>query len=137
MKPKAYISGPITGRAKLNIDSFRQAETILQNTGHNPVVPHDLFDGYDDQTAITWEQYMKVDLKVLLDCDMVVTLPDWHDSKGANIEVDLARKLNIPVVSILKIAHHDKENGVSISAKIGRKQKPNNISFSQINDKRI
>lgn len=108
MKLKAYISGPITGRPELNLPAFREAEQIAKAMNLHPIVPHDLFDGVDP-SGITWEQYMKTDLKVLLDCQMVITLEGWHESRGAMIEVDLARKLSIPVISIHKAMELSKE----------------------------
>lgn len=44
-----------------------------------------------------WEWYMRRTLQMMLDCDEIVLLPGWRDSKGARIERDLAEKLGMPV----------------------------------------
>jgi hypothetical protein len=44
-----------------------------------------------------WEDYMKHCLRTLLYCDAVYFWGDWQNSKGAKIEHDLAKALNIPV----------------------------------------
>ena len=38
----------------------------------------------------TWFDYMKVDIKALLECDYVYMLPGWKKSNGARIEKFIA-----------------------------------------------
>lgn len=91
-----YLSGPISGRENRNLKTFLIEAQRLKMLGFNVRIPHLIFQGRNTG-AYTWEQYMKECIPAMLKCDMVATLPDWHESKGACIEVDLARKLNIPV----------------------------------------
>jgi hypothetical protein len=107
MSPKVYISGPITGIQSNNIHAFRDAEEKIRSMGMIPVVPHDFFEGVDTQNFV-WEDYMKTCIKELMNCDAVVTIDGWNESRGAQIEVDLARKLGyevLPLVSAHKLAN--------------------------------
>ena len=66
----------------------------LNSIGFNPVNPIDVVPFSPDKT---WDDYMKGDLKAMLDCNAVLMLSDWIYSKGADIERDFALKLKIPV----------------------------------------
>jgi hypothetical protein len=43
----------------------------------------------------TWEDYLRYDVRVLSDCHAIFTLPDWHESPGANLEMIVAQSLGI------------------------------------------
>lgn len=99
MSKKIYISGPITGRIRNNVDAFRDAEFKLRQMGLNPLIPHDLFDHIDTRDY-DWEHYMRGCIKAMMDCELVVMLPDWAESKGAVVERKLAEDVKIPVYEI-------------------------------------
>jgi len=44
-----------------------------------------------------WTDYMKNDIRILLECDEAHFLPDWENSKGANIEHQLCLDLEIQI----------------------------------------
>lgn len=78
---------------------FNYAETfigsVLGYAVRNPIkFPHD-----HDRT---WEAYMKECLIFMVQSDAVYALPDWAESKGATIEVELAQKLGMPVYFDMK-----------------------------------
>lgn len=93
---KAYISGPITGKENYNTEAFNNAQAILEKEGYSVVNPLKL-------SLISpckkWNDYMRDDIKALMDCDIVFALDDWEGSKGANIEIETAISLEIPVYS--------------------------------------
>lgn len=101
MSKKIYISGPVTERPEQNIQEFRIVEMALRKLGHKPVVPHDIFDGIDTGD-FTYEDYLRHCIAAMCHCDEVVTLMDFHLSKGATIEVQIARTLNIPVHPVIR-----------------------------------
>ncbi len=101
-KGHIYISGPITGRSELNLPQFRSAEEKIKSFGMKPVVPHDLVEGLDTE-AFKWEDYMRICIKAMMDCEAVITLDDWEESPGACIEVQLARSLNMDVYHIVHL----------------------------------
>ena len=55
----------------------------------------------------SWEDYMRNDLKALLDCTHLALLPGWEKSKGAHLELHIAHRLAMGVFQydkLLKIA---------------------------------
>ena len=93
---KVYISGPITGIDFGNRFAFSCARNALELCGYEVVDPSDV--KLDDDA--TWADYMRADLKLLLDCDYIFMLEGWEDSKGARIERELAERLGIEQVDI-------------------------------------
>lgn len=91
-----YISGKITGlpieEAK---QKFAEAEAYLFSIGNTPVNPMKWVP-FDD--AKTWHDYMKEDIKLLLNCKAIYMLKNWQQSNGATIEHDLACKLGFVIM---------------------------------------
>ena len=46
----------------------------------------------------SWESYMREDLKALLDCTHIYMMKNWDTSRGAIIERNLAKDLNIEAI---------------------------------------
>lgn len=94
---KVYISGPITGLPYEEVEkAFSEAETRLQEQGYEVVNP--LNNGLPRES--TWNEHMRADLKLLLDCDAIYMLDGWTNSKGAEIEFNLAFDLRINIIKI-------------------------------------
>lgn len=94
-KPKVYISGPVTGRdmTECKVD-FNSAELWLTGLGYDVVNPL----AYDVIENGSWEDYMKRDLKLLLDCEYIYMLDGWEKSKGARMEIYIATELGIKIL---------------------------------------
>ena len=94
---KLYISGPISNPnneiVKANIAAFNAAEIQLDAAGHSVINP--VKNGVPDTSP--WLDHMRADIKMLMDCDGVAYLPGWENSRGAKIEMELARALGFPV----------------------------------------
>jgi hypothetical protein len=88
-----YISGPMSGYEELNFPAFAQAAERLRNDGHKVISPAEI-----EQPVKSWEACMKEDIKQLMDANTVAVLPGWEQSKGARIEVELARSLGMSIV---------------------------------------
>lgn len=93
---KVYISGPITGIAFGNRFAFMCARYALELCGYEVVDPSEV--QLDDEAS--WADYMRADLKLLLDCDFILMLDGWEDSKGARIERELAENLGIEEIDV-------------------------------------
>lgn len=104
-----YLSGPMRGIPRFNFPAFYEAEAFLGRLGMDVVNPakHDIqmypdiesWPGFetgdiaqcpqfDVRRAIMW------DLEQVADCTSIAVLPGWQSSKGANLEVSLARLLD-------------------------------------------
>ena len=91
---KIYISGKISGIEKEAIKIFQASEDYLIESGYQAVNPMKLNDEHDK----SWESYMKVCIKALCDCDRIYMISNWTDSRGAKIELEIAKHLGIEVI---------------------------------------
>ena len=90
---KVYIAGPMTGLPDFNFPAFHEAAARLRAMGHEVVSPAELHEDTDKP----WEFYMRAAIKALMDCTAVYALNGSSASKGASIELQLARNLGMPV----------------------------------------
>jgi len=92
---KIYISGAITGLdIEVAKEKFKQGEVVVREMGFIPINPLDLAQ-QDENT--TWLDYMRADIKVLVDCCGILMLDNWKDSKGAVVEYNLAKGLGLKI----------------------------------------
>lgn len=93
---RVYIAGKITG---LEYDDafakFAAAEKHLAERGFEPVNP---MRKTSEQAGLSWSDYMKEDIPYLLKCDAIYLLPDWKDSRGAQLEYTIARELGLIIM---------------------------------------
>ncbi|VVN88497.1 hypothetical protein PS718_01690 [Pseudomonas fluorescens] len=90
-----YLAGPMTGFEDFNFPAFNKMAAELRARGYvveNPA-EHGVVDGAD------WADYMAYDLTRLGLCGQVAVLPGWENSKGARLEVHIARELGMKVVN--------------------------------------
>ena len=98
-RKRIYIAGPMTGRPNYNRKAFIMAAGhISTNTDLIPVHTAWIRDG------LAWPEYMELAQDMLSLCDLVCVLPGWEQSKGAQIEVGLARDANLPVIELDRVA---------------------------------
>jgi len=102
---KVYIAGPMTGYEEFNFPQFFQAERELLALGHEPLNPA-WNNGASLEEAVenanydgrSWQDYMRKDMLSLAQADVVCVLEGWKKSKGAQLEVHIARQLDIPIM---------------------------------------
>lgn len=110
---KIYIAGPMSGRPHFNIPLFDYTAEILRDAGFDAVSPAELDDeetrhaalcspdGKMDKGALngeTWGDFLARDVKLVADkIDAVALLPGWEDSRGAQLEVFVARLCRLPI----------------------------------------
>lgn len=104
---KIYIAGPMTGLPDWNFPAFFEAEKELLSLGYEVVNPAHS-DGATVQEALesagnpeapnnTWRWYMRRDLPHVLEVDALCVLPGWRKSKGASLEVHVAKAIGLPI----------------------------------------
>lgn len=93
---KVYISGAITGLDEaVRREAFLDAEIKLQDMGFEPVNPFlEPIPGWNH------EDYMKRDIKLLLECDYIYMLEGWEKSKGAMLEHVVAGECGIKYLKL-------------------------------------
>lgn len=92
MKKKIYISGPISGRdLETQRRAFSDAAKAAALLGFEPVNPFE--NGLP--ACVPWEDHMRADIKMLLDCQAILMLPGWKDSEGACTEFMIAHTLKM------------------------------------------
>ncbi len=90
---KVYLSGPMTGYPEHNYPAFHAAREQLRSEGFEVLCPAEK----GRVPGWAWEQYLKRDLIMVCFADAVVLLPGWADSRGACLEVHVARELGLPI----------------------------------------
>lgn len=88
-----YISGPMTGYADYNRQSFFDAAKYLRK-GANVINPAE----FPSSDEMEYADYMKRDISALLLCDSIYMLKGWKDSKGANLEYQIAKVLGYNIM---------------------------------------
>lgn len=98
-----FISGPMTGYEDFNYPAFHEVARKLAERGelfyspaHHPVMGYEL-EPPEPEEAMSWEYYMRESLKMLLECDSILMLPGWEDSRGSSIEREIADVLKMPI----------------------------------------
>lgn len=89
-----YVSGPMSNMPALNFPAFHEAAAALRAAGYTVTNPAEL-DAQDAGKTLTWEQYMRRDIVALMACDGVALLPGWTESRGANLETEIAGRLGM------------------------------------------
>lgn len=89
-----YLAGPMTGVPTWNQDAFDHAAARLTGPGRRVFNPAGLFDGDKSRRR---SEYMRADFRQLLTATDLVLLPGFIDSRGAMLELRIARELELRV----------------------------------------
>ena len=95
-----YLSGPITGMDYQEcVDLFADWEARMVNEGKRVLNPIKLDFYLEDllERKPSRQEYLRQDLQVLLQCDEILMLPGWSNSKGAQLERRVASECGIKV----------------------------------------
>lgn len=108
---KVYIAGPMTGKEYYNLHAFEKAQRHWRLQGHDAVIPFEAnslvwervygrpFDPYNDTCDYgdpVLKQLFAEDVAFLLSSDAIVLLDGWEASKGAKLELRIARTFGMP-----------------------------------------
>lgn len=102
MRKTIYISGKMTGLPDYNWPKFDEVENDLLNQGHIVVNPANIARGLCVPDHLTeeekWQMYIDEDLKHLGRCTTIFMLQGWENSRGANIEYNMALDMGLEVI---------------------------------------
>lgn len=96
MKPKGtgYLAGPMTGKPNYNYELFGTVTQMIRGRGlsiHNPA------EHFGGDTSLPRREYIQRAILAIMVADWVCVLPGWDESYGANLELDIAVELGLPV----------------------------------------
>jgi len=97
---RVYIAGPMTGYPDCNFQAFHAAAERLAGTGWAVFNPAENFGGRKD---LPREEYLRLDLAALAQCDAIAMLPGWDDSRGAKLEYLVAREMGCTVLDAVTL----------------------------------
>lgn len=104
---KVYLAGPMTGIKDHNYPAFHAAAKLLRDRGFAVINPAEIVGGH----GVKWVDAMKLDIRAMLLCDTVAMLPGWTESRGAIVEFNLAKTVEINVVELAELVECSVDNG--------------------------
>lgn len=90
---RIYIAGPMTGLPNLNFEAFSAEAARLRAAGWEVLNPAEI----NPDHGMPWAECMRRDIAALCTCDAIQMLPSWHTSKGATLELHVAKQLGLAV----------------------------------------
>jgi hypothetical protein len=93
-RPIIYIAGPMTGYEYFNFPAFHRAAKHWRSCGYCVQNPAEINTDYG---MLAQEEQLKRDIQALLLCNTVWMLRGWSYSKGAKVELAIAKWLNMNV----------------------------------------
>lgn len=93
VRKKIYIAGPVTGVEGYE-ETFAKAADDLRARGYEPVNPvaPGLVEGW------TYRDYINRGFQMLMECDGMLLLPGYMDSKGAALELHYALAVGMEII---------------------------------------
>jgi nucleoside 2-deoxyribosyltransferase len=89
---KYYLAGPMSGLPGYNFKAFETHAAFYRGRNMEIVSPHEVDKGSTDKP---YHWYLREDLKIMLECDAVIMLTGWEDSRGACMEEGVAHNLDM------------------------------------------
>lgn len=97
---RIYIAGPMTGYPDCNFQAFHAAAERLAAAGWAVFNPAENFGGRKD---LPREEYLRLDLAALAQCDAIAMLPGWEDSRGAKLEYLVAHEMGCAIIDAVTL----------------------------------
>lgn len=106
---RLYVCGPMSGLPEFNYPAFHEAEESLVKVGYEVSNPAKIDDVHKRDTdcaicgdgeAHDWSWYMRRAVTMLAEADGAAILAGWQRSRGARVEVDLAKTFIMPIASV-------------------------------------
>lgn len=99
MSKIAYLGGKISGLPiEMARNKFESMADTLRGMGYEVVHGFEINQAVIANGTHKWEDCMRADIKAMLECDEVHMMPCWKESRGAQLERDIALRLGMKVV---------------------------------------
>lgn len=102
-----YLAGPMAGFPEHNYPLFTQVAGRLRKLGYTVLSPHEVPDNIaiqqnctDEEAVKSWARCIVRDLHVMFSCNAIALLPGWERSRGATLEVLLAKTLGFTIFTL-------------------------------------
>lgn len=96
---RAYICGKVTGEPIHTCAlRFATAQKSLEYIYSEVINPIEVVGDFDAD----WNTAMRKCLTALMRCDVIVALPNSKDSKGAQLELHIAKQLGMKIIMMDK-----------------------------------
>ena len=92
---RIYISGPMSGIDEYNYPLFHDAAAMFRWFGFSVLNPAEFLGGSADKAR---KDYMRAAVEALLVADALFLLPNWNNSRGAILEVQVGQELNLAMI---------------------------------------
>ena len=97
-KRRLYIAGPMSGIPDFNYPLFNEVAAFYRAEGYHVENPaENTIDASIAEPFLQWQALMRLSIAQLITCDVVVVLPDYIASRGAALEVHIAKSIGIPI----------------------------------------
>lgn len=90
---RIYVAGPMTGLPDLNFPAFNAEAARLRAEGWEVLNPAEI----NPDHTMAWPDCMRRDLAALVTCDAIWMLSGHHSSRGATLELHVARELGLEI----------------------------------------
>lgn len=84
----------MSGLPDFNFSVFNAKAAELRAAGFQVVNPAE----FGEQVGMEWHEYLRKDIRALMDCGAIWMLPGWSRSKGASLEHHIAVELGMDVI---------------------------------------
>lgn len=91
---RVYIAGPMSGIDNYNFPAFNAMADKMRAAGWHVENPAD----HGLVTGAEWGDYLRYDIGCLASCEAIMLLPGWTASRGARLEVSIAKELGIKFI---------------------------------------
>lgn len=93
-----FLTGPTDGYPQFNTENFALTTTKLRESGFDVVNSAELCP-----QDMNLQDKMRIRIAALLECDSIAMLPGWASNKAAQLELQIAKQLEMDIYDVEKL----------------------------------